>query len=82
MASQHGEDPFHRPLLKGRLRLPPLRRANPVCGTAHNVTSSEMLNVSGSSGGQFDERVMQFQGGGDIVSATVENMQAEPKLNR
>jgi hypothetical protein len=29
---------------------------NPICGSAHNVASSEMLYVSGSSGAQFDER--------------------------
>ena len=29
---------------------------NPICGTAHNVASPEMLYLSGSSGAQFDER--------------------------
>jgi hypothetical protein len=46
---------------------------NPICGTAHNVTSPEMLYVSGSSGGQFDERARQLQGSGDVFSAIVES---------
>jgi hypothetical protein len=46
---------------------------NPICGTAHNITSPEMLYVSGSSGGQFDERARQLQGSGDVVAAIVEN---------
>ena len=29
---------------------------NQICGTVHNVTSPEMLETSGSAGGQFDER--------------------------
>ena len=33
----------------------------PVCGTAHNVASAEMLYISGSSGGQFDERAQQLR---------------------
>ena len=32
---------------------------NPICGTAHNVASPEMLYISGSSGAQFDERARQ-----------------------
>ena len=39
------------------------------CGTAHNVASSEMLYVSGSSGAQFDERAAQLRGTDDVVSA-------------
>ena len=46
---------------------------NPICGTAHNVASSEMLYVSGSSGAQFDERARQLRGKRDIVSAIVGN---------
>ena len=29
---------------------------NRICGTVHNVASVEMLEASGSSGAQFDER--------------------------
>jgi type IV secretion system protein TrbE len=46
---------------------------NPICGTAHNVASAEMLYVSGSSGAQFDERVRQVRGCGDVVSAVAAN---------
>ena len=42
---------------------------NPICGTAHNVASSEMLYVSGSSGAQFDERAQALRGDGDVLSA-------------
>jgi hypothetical protein len=42
---------------------------NPICGTAHNVASSEMLYVSGSSGAQFDERARKLRGTKDVVSA-------------
>jgi hypothetical protein len=28
---------------------------NPICGTAHNVASPEMLYISGSSGAHFDQ---------------------------
>jgi hypothetical protein len=40
---------------------------NPICGTAHNVASPEMLYLSGSSGAQFDERARQLRGTGDVV---------------
>jgi hypothetical protein len=43
----------------------------PICGTAHNVASSEMLYVSGSSGGQFDERARRLRGSEDVVSAVM-----------
>ena len=46
---------------------------NPICGTAHNVASAEMLYVTGSSGAQFDERARQLRGKRDIVSAIVGN---------
>jgi len=46
---------------------------NPVCGSAHNVASPEMLFISGSSGAQFDERSKNFRGSEDIVAAIVEN---------
>jgi type IV secretion system protein TrbE len=46
---------------------------NPICGTAHNVASAEMLYVSGSSGAQFDERARQLRGSADIVSAIESN---------
>jgi len=42
---------------------------NPICGTAHNVASPEMLYISGSSGAQFDERAQVLRGTDDIVSA-------------
>lgn len=42
---------------------------NPICGTAHNVASPEMLCISGSSGAQFDERARQLRGTEDIISA-------------
>ncbi len=46
---------------------------NPVCGTAHNVASPEMLYISGSSGTQFDERSKNLRGCEDIVATIVEN---------
>jgi len=42
---------------------------NPICGTAHNVASPEMLYISGSSGAQFDERAQALRGTDDIVQA-------------
>jgi type IV secretion system protein TrbE len=42
---------------------------NPICGTAHNVASPEMLYLSGSSGAQFDERARQLRGADDVLSA-------------
>jgi hypothetical protein len=42
---------------------------NPICGSAHNVASPEMLYISGSSGAQFDERAQQLRGAEDILSA-------------
>ena len=45
----------------------------PVCGTAHNVASAEMLYISGSSGGQFDERAQQLRGRDDVVAAIVDH---------
>jgi hypothetical protein len=44
---------------------------NPICGTAQNVVSAEMLYVSGSSGAQFDERARQLRSSGDALSAIV-----------
>ena len=40
---------------------------NPICGTAHNVASPEMLYISGSSGAQFDERAAELRATEDIV---------------
>ena len=42
---------------------------NPICGTAHNVASPEMLYVSGSSGAQFDQRAQKLRATEDVVSA-------------
>jgi type IV secretion system protein TrbE len=42
---------------------------NPICGTAHNVASPEMLYISGSSGAQFDERARHLRENEDIISA-------------
>jgi hypothetical protein len=42
---------------------------NPICGTAHNLVSPEMLYISGSSGAQFDERARQLRATDDIVFA-------------
>ncbi len=42
---------------------------NPICGTAHNVASPEMLYLSGSSGAQFDQRAQGLRASDDIVSA-------------
>src|SRR5581483_4055430 len=49
---------------------------NPICGTAHNVASPEMLYISGSSGAQFDDRARQLRGTDDVVSA-IENAISE-----
>ena len=48
---------------------------NPICGTAHNVASPEMLYVSGSSGAQFDERAEKLRGCEDVVAAISANSQ-------
>jgi hypothetical protein len=42
---------------------------NPICGTAHNVASPEVLYISGSSGAQFDERARTLRGADDVLSA-------------
>jgi hypothetical protein len=42
---------------------------NPICGTAHNVASHEMLYLSGSSGAQFDERAQKLRDNDDIIGA-------------
>ena len=42
---------------------------NPICGTAHNVASPEMLHVSGSSGAQFDQRAQSLREANDVISA-------------
>ncbi len=42
---------------------------NPICGTAHNIASPEMLYISGSSGAQFDERARELRGTSDVISA-------------
>jgi hypothetical protein len=42
---------------------------NPICGTAHNVASPEMLYISGSSGAQFDERAQALRAADDVISA-------------
>ena len=41
---------------------------NPICATAHNVASPEMLYISGSSGVQFDDRT-RMRGAEDVLSA-------------
>lgn len=40
---------------------------NPICGTAHNFASDEMLYVSGSSGAQFDQRTRELRGSVDVI---------------
>jgi hypothetical protein len=52
---------------------------NPICGTAHNVASPEMLYVSGTSGAQFDERARHLRGKEDIVGAIIGNAISERK---
>ena len=42
---------------------------NPICGTAHNVASPEMLYISGSSGAQFDERAHQIRSADNVIEA-------------
>ncbi|HKP02451.1 MAG TPA: hypothetical protein VJU77_03730 [Chthoniobacterales bacterium] len=44
---------------------------NPICGTAHNVASPEMLHINGSSGAQFDERSQAVRGTDDIVASII-----------
>jgi hypothetical protein len=44
---------------------------NPICGTAHNVASPEMLYLSGSSGAQFDERAREIRGSDDVVASII-----------
>jgi hypothetical protein len=54
---------------------------NPICGTAHNVASPEMLSVSGSSGAQFDERAQRLRETEDVVLA-VESAASGNKAER
>ena len=42
---------------------------NPVCGTAHNLASPEILYISGSSGTQFDERTKDLRNANDVMEA-------------
>ncbi len=42
---------------------------NPICGTAHNVASEEMLQISGTSAAQFDERTAELHTTEDTVRA-------------
>jgi hypothetical protein len=42
---------------------------NPICGTAHNVASPEMIYLSGSSGAQFDQRAQRLRATEDVLSA-------------
>lgn len=42
---------------------------NPICATAHNFASPDMLYISGSSGVQFDDRPRQLRGAEDVLSA-------------
>ncbi|HEX8313111.1 MAG TPA: hypothetical protein VF614_17430, partial [Chthoniobacteraceae bacterium] len=51
---------------------------NPICGTAQNVASAEMLYVSGSSGAQFEQREKQLRGADDVVSAIVLHTASTP----
>ena len=44
---------------------------NPICGTTHNVASSEMLYVDGSSGAHFDQRARELRGSGDVIPSIV-----------
>src|SRR6266540_1967351 len=44
---------------------------NPICGTAHNVASPEMLYISGSSGAQFDQRAEALRGSNDVVATII-----------
>ena len=51
---------------------------NPICGTAHNVASPEMLYLSGSSGAQFDQRAQKLRQTDDVgeaISAGAESPQ-------
>jgi hypothetical protein len=51
---------------------------NAVCGTVHNVTSPEMLYISGSSGAQFDERTRQMRNAGNVIEAISTAASADP----
>lgn len=42
---------------------------NPLCGTAHDVASADVLHLSGSSGAKFDARAQALRGSQDVVSA-------------
>ncbi len=50
---------------------------NPICGTAHNVASREMLYVSGTSGARFDERARQLRGNADAIEAIISKARLE-----
>jgi hypothetical protein len=50
---------------------------NPICGTAHNVASPEMLYITGSGGAQFDERTDALRGAEDVLSAIAAGAESE-----
>lgn len=51
---------------------------NPVCGTAHNVTSPEMLYVSSSGGTHFDQRDKDLNDCGDILAEITKHASSSP----
>jgi len=53
----------------------------PICGTAYNVASPEMLYCSSTTGAHFEKRAKQLQGNPDIISAIVQNAQPPSKAD-
>ena len=43
----------------------------PICGTAHNIASAEMLYCSSTSGEHFEKRARQLKQHGDIIEGIV-----------
>jgi hypothetical protein len=50
----------------------------PVCGTAHNVASPEMLYCSSTTGAHFERRAKQLKGSSDLVQGIVDACGKEP----
>ena len=46
---------------------------NRICGTVHNVASPEMLEASGSTREQFEERTEDFRSAEDATPAVLES---------
>jgi hypothetical protein len=51
----------------------------PVCGTAHNIASSEILYCSSSTGAHFEKRSLELKQFNDVVEAIAFAVEGEDK---